>query len=79
MIVLEAIVTRLPPRQKRPNAPLKRCWWIAGTTPISAWSFWCASWKVTLKKGQKIRMMAADAVYQGQTNSVGVFKPKKVN
>ena len=30
-----------------------------------------------LKKGQKIRMMAADAVYQ--VEQVGVFTPKKVN
>ena len=43
--VLEAIVTKLPAAEggrRRPRRS-RRCWSIAGTTPISASSSWCAS------------------------------------
>lgn len=74
--VLEAIVTRLPPPKGEVNAPLKA---------LLIDSYYDAYLGVVvlvriidgeLKKGQKIRMMAADAVYQ--VEQIGVFKPKKV-
>src|SRR6202789_2203866 len=74
--VLEAIVTRLPPPKGTLDAPLKA---------LLIDSYYDAYLGVVvlvriidgeLKKGQKIRMMAADAVYQ--VEQIGVFKPKKV-
>ena len=74
--VLEAVVTRLPPPKGELNAPLKA---------LLIDSYYDAYLGVVvlvriidgeLKKGQKIRMMAADAVYQ--VEQIGVFKPKKV-
>jgi GTP-binding protein LepA len=75
-LVLEAVVTRLPPPKGELNAPLKA---------LLIDSYYDAYLGVVvlvriidgeLKKGQKIRMMAADAVYQ--VEQIGVFKPKKV-
>jgi GTP-binding protein LepA len=74
--VLEAVVKRLPPPKGELNAPLKA---------LLIDSYYDAYLGVVvlvriidgeLKKGQKIRMMAADAVYQ--VEQIGVFKPKKV-
>ena len=74
--VLEAIVTRLPPPKGELDAPLKA---------LLIDSFYDAYLGVVvlvriidgeLKKGQKIRMMAADAVYQ--VEQIGVFTPKRV-
>jgi GTP-binding protein LepA len=74
--VLEAVVTRLPPPKGTLEAPLKA---------LLIDSYYDAYLGVVvlvriidgeLKKGQKIRMMAADAVYQ--VEQIGVFKPKKV-
>ncbi|MCP5412787.1 MAG: elongation factor 4 [Alphaproteobacteria bacterium] len=74
-LVLEAIVKRLPPPKGELNAPLKA---------LLIDSYYDAYLGVVvlvriidgeLKKGQKIRMMAADAVYQ--VEQIGVFKPKK--
>src|SRR5580698_9102987 len=74
--VLEAIVTRLPPPKGDRNAPLKA---------LLIDSYYDAYLGVVvlvriidgeLKKGQKIRMMAADAVYQ--VEQIGVFTPKRV-
>ncbi|HWY64910.1 MAG TPA: translation elongation factor 4 [Rhizomicrobium sp.] len=74
--VLEAIVTRLPPPKGTLEAPLKA---------LLIDSYYDAYLGVVvlvriidgeLKKGQKIRMMAADAVYQ--VEQIGVFTPKKV-
>jgi GTP-binding protein LepA len=74
--VLEAVVTRLPAPKGELNAPLKA---------LLIDSYYDAYLGVVvlvriidgeLKKGQKIRMMAADAVYQ--VEQIGVFKPKKV-
>jgi len=74
--VLEAVVARLPPPKGELNAPLKA---------LLIDSYYDAYLGVVvlvriidgeLKKGQKIRMMAADAVYQ--VEQIGVFKPKKV-
>jgi GTP-binding protein LepA len=74
--VLEAVVTRLPPPKGVLDAPLKA---------LLIDSFYDAYLGVVvlvriidgeLKKGQKIRMMAADAVYQ--VEQIGVFTPKRV-
>jgi len=74
--VLEAIVTRLPAPRGELNAPLKA---------LLIDSYYDAYLGVVvlvriidgeLKKGQKIRMMATDAVYQ--VEQIGVFTPKKV-
>jgi GTP-binding protein LepA len=74
--VLEAVVTRLPPPKGDRNAPL---------TALLVDSWYDAYLGVIvlvrivdgeLKKGQKIRMMAADAFYQAER--VGVFTPKQV-
>jgi GTP-binding protein LepA len=74
--VLEAVVTRLPPPKGTLEAPLKA---------LLIDSYYDAYLGVVvlvriidgeLKKGQKIRMMATDAVYQ--VEQIGVFKPKKV-
>ena len=74
--VLEAVVKRLPPPKGVLDAPLKA---------LLIDSYYDAYLGVVvlvriidgeLKKGQKIRMMAADAVYQ--VEQIGVFKPKKV-
>ncbi len=75
-LVLEAVVTRLPPPKGERDAPLKA---------LLIDSYYDAYLGVVvlvriidgeLKKGQKIRMMAADAVYQ--VEQIGVFKPKKL-
>ena len=75
-LVLEAVVTRLPPPKGEINAPLKA---------LLIDSYYDAYLGVVvlvriidgeLKKGQKIRMMATDAFYQ--VEQIGVFKPKKV-
>jgi len=74
--VLEAVVTRLPPPKGALDAPLKA---------LLIDSYYDAYLGVVvlvriidgeLKKGQKIRMMATDAVYT--VEQIGVFKPKKV-
>ncbi len=74
--VLEAVVARLPAPKGTLDAPLKA---------LLIDSYYDAYLGVVvlvriidgeLKKGQKIRMMAADAVYQ--VEQIGVFRPKKV-
>jgi GTP-binding protein LepA len=76
-LVLEAIVKRLPPPRGELNAPLKA---------LLIDSYYDAYLGVVvlvriidgeLKKGQKIRMMATDAVYA--VEQIGVFKPKKIS
>src|SRR5258706_3551010 len=75
-LVLEAVVKRLPPPKGTLDAPLKA---------LLIDSYYDAYLGVVvlvriidgeLRKGQKVRMMAADAVYQ--VEQIGVFKPKKV-
>jgi GTP-binding protein LepA len=74
--VLEAVVTRLPAPKGDRNAPLKALlvdsWYDAYLGVIVLVRVVDGE----LKKGQKIRMMAADAVYQ--VERVGVFTPKQV-
>ena len=74
--VLEAVTTRLPPPKGNHDAPLK-------ALLVDSWydSYLGVVVLVRiidgeLKKGQKIRMMAANAVYQ--VERVGVFTPKQV-
>ena len=74
--VLEAVVTRLPAPKGDLNAPLK-------ALLVDSWydSYLGVVVLVRivdgeLKKGQKIQMMAADAVYQ--VDRVGTFTPKQV-
>jgi GTP-binding protein LepA len=75
-LVLEAIVNRLPPPKGQLGGPLKA---------LLVDSYYDAYLGVVvlvriidgeLKKGQKIRMMATDAVYQ--VEQIGVFTPKKI-
>jgi GTP-binding protein LepA len=75
--VLEAVVTRLPAPKGDAGAPLK-------ALLVDSWydSYLGVVVLVRIvdgeiRKGQKIRMMASDAVYQ--VEQVGVFTPKKVN
>ncbi len=74
--VLEAVVHRLPPPKGQQAAPLK-------ALLVDSWydSYLGVVVLVRvvdgeLRKGQKIRMMASDAVYQ--VERVGVFTPKQV-
>ncbi len=73
--VLEAVVKRLPAPKGEKNAPLKALlvdsWYDAYLGVVVLVRILDG----TLKRGQKVRMMAADAVYQ--VEQVGVFKPKK--
>jgi GTP-binding protein LepA len=74
--VLEAVVKRLPPPKGELNAPLKA---LLIDSYYDAYLGVVVLVRVIdgeIKKGQKIRMMAADAVYQ--VEQIGVFKPKKV-
>ena len=75
--VLEAIVRRLPPPKGDGNAPLKALlvdsWYDAYLGVVVLVRIVDGE----LRKGQRIRMMASDAVYQ--VEQVGVFTPKKVN
>ncbi|HEY8123887.1 MAG TPA: translation elongation factor 4 [Methylocystis sp.] len=72
--VLEAIVTRLPPPKGDEKAPLKALlvdsWYDAYLGVVVL----VRVFDGTLKKGQKIKMMAADAHYE--VDKIGVFRPK---
>jgi GTP-binding protein LepA len=75
--VLEAVVHRLPAPKGEAEAPLK-------ALLVDSWydSYLGVVVLVrivdgTIRKGQKVRMMASDAVYQ--VERVGVFTPKQVN
>ncbi len=74
--VLEAIVTRLPPPKGDRKAPLKALlvdsWYDAYLGVVVLVRIVDGE----IKKGQKIRMMAANAVYQ--VERTGVFTPKQV-
>jgi GTP-binding protein LepA len=74
--VLEAVVHRLPPPKGNEDSPLK-------ALLVDSWydSYLGVVVLVrvvdgTIKKGQKVRMMASDAIYQ--VERVGVFTPKQV-
>jgi GTP-binding protein LepA len=75
-LVLEAVVKRLPPPKGELNAPLKA---LLIDSYYDAYLGVVVLVRVIdgeIKKGQRVRMMAADAVYQ--VEQIGVFKPKKV-
>ncbi len=73
--VLEAIVTRLPAPQGRKDAPLKALlvdsWYDAYLGVVVLVRIFDGA----LKKGEKIRMMAAGSTYT--VDQVGVFTPKQ--
>ena len=75
-LVLEAIVKRLPPPKGDESAPLKALlvdsWYDAYLGVVVL----IRVMDGTLKKGSRIRMMAADAVYE--VDRIGVFRPKMV-
>ena len=72
--VLEAIVTRLPPPKGDETAPLKALlvdsWYDAYLGVVVL----VRVLDGTIKKGMRIRMMAADAAYE--VDRIGVFRPK---
>jgi GTP-binding protein LepA len=72
--VLEAIVTRLPPPQGDEEAPLKALlvdsWYDAYLGVVVLVRILDG----TMRKGQRIRMMAADAHYE--IDRIGFFRPK---
>ena len=75
-LVLEAIVTRLPPPKGNADAPLKA---LLIDSYYDAYLGVVVLVRIVdgeLRKGQKIRMMAADAVYQ--VERIGVFTPKQL-
>src|SRR6476659_7735892 len=73
-LVLEAIVKRLPPPKGDESAPLKALlvdsWYDAYLGVVVLLRVIDG----TLKKGSRIRMMAADAVYE--VDRIGIFRPK---
>ena len=73
-LVLEAIVTRLPPPKGDETAPLKALlvdsWYDAYLGVVVLVRIIDG----TLKKGQKIKMMGTDAHYE--VDKIGVFRPK---
>jgi GTP-binding protein LepA len=73
-LVLEAIVKRLPPPKGDETAPLKA---LLVDSYYDAYLGVVVIVRIidgTLKKGQKIKMMAADAHYS--VDKIGVFRPK---
>jgi len=74
--VLEAVVTRLPAPKGDVNAPLKALLIDSYYDTYLGVVVLVRIIDGELKKGQKIRMMAADAVYQ--VEQMGVFTPKKI-
>ncbi|MBS0277055.1 MAG: elongation factor 4 [Proteobacteria bacterium] len=74
--VLEAVVTRLPAPKGDIHAPLKALLIDSYYDTYLGVVVLVRIIDGELKKGQKIRMMAADAVYQ--VEQMGVFTPKKV-
>jgi len=75
--VLEAVVTRLPAPKGDINAPLKALLIDSYYDTYLGVVVLVRIIDGELKKGQKIRMMAADAFYQ--VEQMGVFTPKKVS
>ncbi|MBS0275191.1 MAG: elongation factor 4 [Proteobacteria bacterium] len=74
--VLEAVVTRLPAPKGDIDAPLKALLIDSYYDTYLGVVVLVRIVDGELKKGQKIRMMAADAVYQ--VEQMGVFTPKKI-
>ncbi|MEQ8505561.1 MAG: translation elongation factor 4 [Rhodospirillales bacterium] len=72
--VLEAIVTRLPAPKGDPNAPLSALLVDSWYDPYLGVMILVRIVDGTLKRGQRIRMMATDAAYQ--VDQVGYLRPK---
>lgn len=73
---LEEIVKTLPAPQGNPDAPLKALLVDSWYDPYLGVITLIRIIDGTLKKGQKVKMIAANATYQ--VDSVGYFTPKKV-
>ena len=73
--VLEAIVERLPAPQGDADAPLKALLVDSWYDPYLGVVVLVRIIDGSLKKGQKIRMMATDSAYT--IDQVGIFSPKK--
>ena len=72
--VLEAIVTRLPAPKGDPNAPLQALLIDSWYDPYLGVMILVRVKEGTLKRGQRVRMMASKAAYQ--VEQVGIFRPK---
>jgi len=72
--VLEALIRRLPPPKGDPQAPLKALLVDSWYDPYLGVMILVRVHDGGLRRGQKIRMMAAGTVYQ--VEQVGVFTPK---
>lgn len=75
--VLERIVTDLPAPQGDPDAPLKALLVDSWYDPYLGVMILVRVFEGTLKRGQKIEMMAAGAKYQ--VDQVGYFTPDRVS
>jgi GTP-binding protein LepA len=73
-LVLEAIVKKLPPPTGDEKAPLKALLVDSWYDPYLGVVVLVRIFDGVLKKGQKIRMMGADAHYE--VDRIGVFRPK---
>ena len=73
-LVLEAIVKKLPPPTGDENAPLKALLVDSWYDPYLGVVVLVRIFDGVLKKGQKIRMIGADAHYE--VDRIGVFRPK---
>jgi GTP-binding protein LepA len=73
-LVLEAIVTRLPPPKGDETAPLKALLVDSWYDPYLGVVVLVRIIDGTLKKGQRIKMMGTDAHYE--VDKIGVFRPK---
>jgi GTP-binding protein LepA len=73
--VLEAIVERLPPPVGDANKPLKAMLVDSWYDPYLGVVVLVRIKEGTLKKGQKVQIMAADGHYQ--VDRVGIFRPKQ--
>jgi len=73
--VLEAIVNRLPPPQGDAEAPLKALLVDSWYDPYLGVVVLVRIIDGVLKKGMRIRMMGADALYP--VDQIGVFRPKR--
>lgn len=71
---LEAVVKKIPPPKGDPNAPLKALLFDSWYDPYQGAVILVRVFEGTIKKGQKIKFMAANKVYD--IVQMGVFTPK---
>jgi GTP-binding protein LepA len=72
--VLEAVVERLPAPEGDPNAPLQALLVDSWYDPYLGVMILVRVKEGTIKRGQRVRMMATNAAYQ--IEQVGIFRPK---